>query len=293
MDIEIIDETDLLNYDNLMDLDIEASVRDDKGNEKTKTYKLAEFADIEIVDSASVISRENQTQYMTVSSEMEEGANATLASRKLEPLIKEYEAPEGYSVEISGESEEVMEMLNQMLLAILLGFLLIYLVMVAQFQSLLSPFIVIFTIPLAFTGGLIGLLIFREEISAMSLMGFMVLMGTVVNNGIVFVDYTNQLRIQGLDKKNALIAAGKTRLRPIIMTALTTVLAMSNMVFSNDAGSVMAKGMAIVISGGLIYSTFMTLLIVPIMYDLLYRRQPKVIDVGMTWMIYLMMQRII
>lgn len=152
--------------------------------------------------------------------------------------------------------------------------------MVAQFQSLLSPFIVIFTIPLAFTGGLIGLLIFREEISAMSLMGFMVLMGTVVNNGIVFVDYTNQLRIQGLDKKNALIAAGKTRLRPIIMTALTTVLAMSNMVFSNDAGSVMAKGMAIVISGGLIYSTFMTLLIVPIMYDLLYRRQPKVIDVG-------------
>ena len=217
---------------------------------------------------------------MTVSSEMEEGANATLASRKLEPLIKEYEAPEGYSVEISGESEEVMEMLNQMLLAILLGFLLIYLVMVAQFQSLLSPFIVIFTIPLAFTGGLIGLLIFREEISAMSLMGFMVLMGTVVNNGIVFVDYTNQLRIQGLDKKNALIAAGKTRLRPIVMTALTTVLAMSNMVFSNDAGSVMAKGMAIVISGGLIYSTFMTLLIVPIMYDLLYRRQPKVIDVG-------------
>ena len=280
MDIDIIDETDLLNYDNLMDLDIEASVRDDKGNEKTKTYKLAELADIEIVDSASVISRENQTQYMTVSSEREEGANATLASRKLEPLIKEYEAPEGYSVEISGESEEVMEMLNQMLLAILLGFLLIYLVMVAQFQSLLSPFIVIFTIPLAFTGGLIGLLIFREEISAMSLMGFMVLMGTVVNNGIVFVDYTNQLRIQGLDKKNALIAAGKTRLRPIIMTALTTVLAMSNMVFSNDAGSVMAKGMAIVISGGLIYSTFMTLLIVPIMYDLLYRRQPKVIDVG-------------
>ena len=90
----------------------------------------------------------------------------------------------------------------------------------------------------------------------------------------------DRLRIQGLDKKNALIAAGKTRLRPIVMTALTTVLAMSNMVFSNDAGSVMAKGRAIVISGGLIYSTFMTLLIVPIMYDLLYRRQPKVIDVG-------------
>lgn len=280
MNIDIIDETDTLNYDNLMDLEIEASVRDDNGEEKTKTYKLSDFAETEMVDSASVIQRENQTQYMTVSSEMEKGVNATLASRELEPLIKEYEAPEGYSVEITGESEEVAEMLNQMLLAILLGFLLIYLVMVAQFQSLLSPFIVIFTIPLAFTGGFIGLLIFGEEISAMALMGFMVLMGTVVNNGIVFVDYTNQLRIQGLDKRNALIATGKTRLRPIIMTALTTVLAMSNMVFSNDTGSVMAKGMAIVISGGLIYSTIMTLLIVPIMYDLLYRKQPKVIDVG-------------
>lgn len=280
IDINVIDETKPLNYENLMDMELEASTYNSDGEEVKKTYKLSDFATKEITESANIITRENQKQYMTVSSEMEKGENATLVSRDLKPLLEQYEAPEGYSIEIAGESEDVAEMLNQMILAIALGFLLIYLVMVAQFQSLLSPFIVIFTIPLAFTGGLLGLLIFKEEISALALMGFMVLMGTVVNNGIVFVDYVNQLRIQGLDKKNAIVASGVTRLRPIIMTAVTTILAMSNMVFTKDAGSAMAKGMAIVISGGLLYSTLMTLIIVPVMYDILYRKQPKVIDVG-------------
>ena len=114
----------------------------------------------------------------------------------------------------------------------------------------------------------------------MSLMGFMVLMGTVVNNGIVFVDYVNQLRIGGLSKRDALIATGKTRIRPILMTALTTILAMSNMIFTKDISSSMSKGMAIVIAGGLLYSTLMTLFVVPIMYDILFRRKPRVVDLG-------------
>ena len=164
--------------------------------------------------------------------------------------------------------------------SLLLGFLLVYLVMVAQFQSLLSPFIIIFTIPLAFTGGMIGLMIFGQQISAMALMGFMILMGTVVNNGIVFVDYVNKLRIQGVEKRTALVATGKTRMRPILMTAITTILSMSVMVFSQDAGNAMQKSMAIVVSFGLLYATFMTLFIVPVLYDVLYRRQPKEIDVG-------------
>ena len=171
-------------------------------------------------------------------------------------------------------------MVSQLLLAILLGFILVYLVMVAQFQSLLSPFIIIFTVPLAFTGGMLGLMLFGQQISAMSLMGFMILMGTVVNNGIVFVDYANKLRIQGVDKKTALIVTGKTRMRPILMTAMTTILSMSVMVFSQDAGNAMQKGMAIVVSFGLLYATFMTLFIVPVLYDIFYRKKPKVIDVG-------------
>ena len=173
-------------------------------------------------------------------------------------------------------------MLKQMGKALALGFLLIYLIMVAQFQSLLSPFIVIFTVPLAFTGGMIGLGIFHLSISSMALMGFMILMGTVVNNGIVFVDYVNQLRMGGMAKKEALIETGKTRMRPILMTALTTILSMSVMVFSQDAGNAMQKGMAVVVAFGLLYATLMTLFIVPVMYDILYRKQPKEIDIDDT-----------
>ena len=172
-------------------------------------------------------------------------------------------------------------MLKQMLLAIALGLLLVYLVMVAQFQSLLSPFIILFTIPLAFTGGMIGLGLFHQNISSMSLMGFMILMGTVVNNGIVFVDYANQLRLKGVEKHQALLLTGMTRMRPIIMTALTTILSMSVMVFSNDAGNAMQKGMAIVVCFGLIYATFMTLFIVPVLYDIFYRKKEMhSVDVG-------------
>lgn len=280
VEISIVDELGKPVYDNLMDLEIIATTMGSDGTQQEKEYKLSDFATREEVDTASVINRYNQEMYIEVSSSVEDGENATLLSRELEPLIDEYQAPDGCRVEITGESEETMEMVEQMLLAILLGFLLIYLVMVAQFQSLLSPFIVLFTIPLAYTGGLIGLLIAHEEISAMSLMGFMVLMGTVVNNGIVFVDYVNRLRIQGLGKRDALIATGKTRIRPILMTALTTVLAMSNMIVTRDISSTMSKGMAIVVVGGLLYSTLMTLFIVPIMYDILFRRKPTVIDVG-------------
>lgn len=278
--ISIINENDTIDRDSLMNMKVEATRAGADGKNTTKKYKLSEFATEEMVDTAKVITRKNQTNYMTVTAELEEGSNVTLISRELQPLIDEYEVPEGYSVEIEGEAEEVSEMLSQMILAIALGLLFIYLVMVAQFQSLLSPFIVLFTVPLAFTGGFLGLLIAGEEISAMSLMGFMVLMGTVVNNGIVFVDYTNQLRMQGMAKRDAVIAAGRTRLRPILMTAITTILAMSNMVFTQDASSAMAKGMAIVIAGGLLYATIMTLFIVPVMYEILYRKQPKLIDVG-------------
>ena len=152
--------------------------------------------------------------------------------------------------------------------------------MVAQFQSLLSPFIVLFTIPLAFTGGMIGLLGIGEQLSMMSLMGFIVLMGTVVNNGILFVDYTNQLRLGGMERRDALIATGKTRMRPILMTALTTILGMMMVLFSNDMASQLMSSMSIVIIGGLTYATFMTLYIVPMMYDLLFKRMPRVVDIG-------------
>ena len=163
---------------------------------------------------------------------------------------------------------------------LLLGLAFIYLVMVAQFQSLLSPFIVLFTVPLAFTGGLIGLLVMQEPLSVMGMMGFIVLLGTVVNNGIVFVDYANQLRMGGLERRDALIATGKTRMRPILMTALTTILAMASLLFGDDLASQMSRGMAIVVAGGLAYATLMTLFIIPVMYDILFKRKPLQVDIG-------------
>ena len=161
-----------------------------------------------------------------------------------------------------------------------LGLLFIYLVMVAQFQSLLSPFIILFTVPLAFTGGMLGLLIAGEQLSMLSMLGFVILMGTVVNNGIVFVDYVNQLRIGGLDRQDALVATGMTRMRPILMTALTTILAMSMMIFGSGMASQLGRGMSIVIAGGLLYATLMTLYVVPVMYDILFKRPPVNVDVG-------------
>ena len=156
----------------------------------------------------------------------------------------------------------------------------VYLVMVAQFQSLLSPFIVLFTVPLAFTGGLLGLLLTGQQLTMISMMGFIVLMGTVVNNGIVFVDYANQLRIGGMERRAALIATGKTRMRPILMTTLTTVLAMLQLVFSGDMASQLMSGMAIVIIFGLTYATLMTLYVVPLMYDILFKKPPLNVDIG-------------
>jgi len=275
--VTVVDDRNVINYDNLLNCDI--TVTSMAGGED-KVYKLSDFATLEELNAMSVINRIDQSRYIAVKASADENANVTLVSRDLQEKLDNYVAPDGVAIEIKGEAEQVTDMVEQMVLATALGFLLIYLVMVAQFQSLLSPFIIIFTVPLAFTGGMIGLMIFGKNISAMSLLGFMILMGTVVNNGIVFVDFVNKIRIKGVEKRKALIVTGKTRMRPIIMTALTTILSMSVMVFSNDAGNSMQKSMAIVVCIGLLYSTLMTLFIVPVLYDIMYRKQPKEVDLG-------------
>lgn len=280
MDVQIVDETELINRDNLLKMELEATTTDETGSQVKKTYTLGDFAEIEYGQGLASISRENQSHYITVTADTQDGYNTTLLARELTKKLKDYQVADGYSIEIGGESDQVNDMVWQMGQLMMLGFLLIYLVMVAQFQSLLSPFIVLFTIPLAFTGGLLALLAFHEQLSLMSLLGFTILMGTVVNNGIVFVDYTNQLRIGGMRRREALIATGKTRMRPILMTALTTILSMCMMIFSKDAGNSMGRGMAIVVVGGLLYATLMTLFIIPVMYDILYKKQPLQVDVG-------------
>ncbi len=246
----------------------------------TENKPISEYATITIEDGYNSISRENQTRYITVTAGIEEGENGTLLARKLQPLIEEYQAPDGYTVDLGGESESTMKMIKDMAPIFIMGIAFIYFVMVAQFQSLLSPFIVLFTLPLAYTGGFLGLWIAHENISMMALMGFIVLTGTVVNNGIVYVDYTNQLRIGGMERRDALIATGKTRMRPILMTALTTILAEASLIFGDNMGSQMGRAMALVIAGGLLYATLMTLFIIPVMYDILFKKKPLNVDVG-------------
>ena len=281
MDVVLVDEDDPLTLANLMDYDFKVSKTDeDDGSTYTEHHKLSEFATRQDGTSVASISRENQTRKMSVTATTAEGYNTTLLSRQVETLLADYQAPDGVTVSIGGESTNVTDMMTQMVQMIALALLFVYLVMVAQFQNLIGPFIVIFTIPLAFTGGLLALSLTGTALSMVSMMGFLVLSGVVVNNGIVFVDYANQLWQGGLDKTTALVATGRTRMRPILMTALTTILAMCTMLFSNDAGSALGKDMALVIIGGLTYATLMTLFIVPVMYDVIFRRALKVVDTG-------------
>ena len=244
-------------------------------NEEEKQVSLKDIATISEEPSLSSIGREGQVRYISVKAAVDKDHNVGLVSDDINSKIKEYKLPEGYSIEMGGEKESIDSAFTDLIKMIALAIVFIYLIMVAQFQSLLSPFIVLFTIPLAFTGGFLGLIISGFELSMISMLGFLILSGIVVNNGIVFVDYVNQLRLEGVTKKEALVLAGKTRIRPILMTALTTILGLSTLALGIGMGADMIQPMAIVTIGGLSYATILTLVIVPIMYDILNRKEMK------------------
>lgn len=234
---------------------------------------LSEIADFETADAMTSINRVDQTRYVTVSASIADGYNVGLVSTEVERELADYEMPAGYRLVFSGENEMINDAMGQILLMLVLAVAFMYLIMVAQFQSLKSPFIILFTIPLAFTGGFLGLFLAGSEISVIAMIGFVMLAGIIVNNGIVLIDYMNQLRAAGMEKREAILEAGRTRLRPVLMTALTTILALSTMVFSHDMGSEMARPMALVTIGGLLYGTLMTLIVIPCIYDLFNREK--------------------
>jgi multidrug efflux pump subunit AcrB len=221
------------------------------------------------------INRMNQSRYLNVTGSVADGYNTGKVGTEVEELVNNYDTPEGITLEVSGEQEQINSALGDLTLALLLGVVLIYMIMAAQFQSLRYPFIVMFTIPLAFTGGFLGLLITQTPISVVSLIGLIILTGIVVNNGIVLVDYINQLKEEGLSTYDAIIEAGNTRLRPIFMTALTTILALSTMALGIGEGAEMMQPMAITTIGGLLYATLLTLVVVPVIYAGLDRVKTK------------------
>ena len=210
---------------------------------------------------------------MCIRDRIKDGDNIGLVSSRVKKALKSYDAPEGYEIKMTGEDETINEAMIELFKMLALAIVFMYLIMVAQFQSLRSPFIVMFTVPLAFTGGLLALWMSGMAVSVIAMIGFVMLSGIIVNNGIVFIDYTNQLIAAGMEKEKALVEAGKTRLRPIIMTALTTILGLSTMAIGFGMGSDMVQPMAVVTIGGLIYGTILTLVVVPCIFDLFHKKE--------------------
>ena len=245
-----------------------------KNNEECEV-RLSEIAAIGEGASPTAINRENQARTITVTAAIAEGSNIGLVSREVEKRLADYEMPEGYTFALEGENEMISSTMGDLVLMIALAVVLIYLIMTAQFQSLLSPFIVLFTIPLAFTGGLLALWITGKELSVIAMLGFLMLAGVVVNNGIVFVDYVNQLRLEGMDRTEALVRTGRDRIRPILMTAMTTVFGLFTMALGLGSGGDMLQPLAIVTIGGLAYATLLTLFVVPAIYDIFLKKDLK------------------
>ena len=269
-DVLVISDADeTLTRDKIRELTIEGTNADQK-KEDVPLSELVEFVDTE---GFSSINRDAQNRYVSATAEIADGYNIGLVSAEVEKKLADYEVPKGYSVTMKGEDETINDAMGQVMKMMILAIVFMYLIMVAQFQSLLSPFIIIFTIPLAFTGGFLALYLTDKPVSVIAMIGFVMLAGIIVNNGIVLVDYINQLRRDGMQKKEAIVESGRSRLRPVIMTALTTILGLCTMAAGNGMGADMVQPMAIVTIGGLTYGTLMTLFVIPCVYDIFNRNR--------------------
>lgn len=275
--VTVADGRDLaLQPQDIENLEIEVTQQDG-----VKMVRVGDIATVDETMSLSSIARREQQRTVTVTLNAAEGHALSKVSDALEEALSTYTPPAGCTVSLSGENETVRSIMDDLVLVIAVALVFIFLIMVAQFQSFKSPIIVMFTIPLAFTGGLLALLFTGMDLSVVAMVGFLLLAGVVVNNGIVFVDCVNQLRIGGMSKREALIETGRMRLRPILMTALTTILGMSTMAFGTGMGAEMMQPMAIVSIGGLTYATLMTLFVVPVLYDIVNGEKMKAREIEM------------
>ena len=224
---------------------------------------------MEYGEGQSRISRESQTRKATVTANIlgKDLAGITKnVQKKIEPFIANM--PVGYNLEFGGSYQDMVEGFVTLSLALLLSIVLVYIVMASQFESLKQPFVVMFTVPLSLIGVSIALFITGHTVSVPSFVGLIVLSGIVVNNGIVLIDYANQLRNRGIEKHEALIKAGYDRMRPVFITALTTMIGMLPMAISKAEGAEMKNPMAVTIIGGLLSATFFTLVVIPVIYSL-------------------------
>jgi HAE1 family hydrophobic/amphiphilic exporter-1 len=227
---------------------------------------LSEIAEITNEDVPVSITREDQAKYATVTANLE-NLSTGKATSAIEEAIKDVVLPDDYYYKFGGTSEKMTEAFTNLALALILAVFLVYMVMAAEFEAFSFPAIVMFSIPIAVTGGLFGCFVMGQSISITSFLGLIMLAGVVINNAIVLIDYTNLLiRERDMTAFDALEVAGPTRLRPILMSSLTTVLGMLPMMLSQDSGSESMRGLATVVVFGLTLSTLVTLLLVPAVY---------------------------
>lgn len=232
-----------------------------------KMVKLSEITEMKRFYSPPNIERENKVRVVTVSSALS-GTDIGTVKEAMEGEIAQMDIPSDVSIDFGGSAENMQESFQSLILLILLSLVLVYIVMASQFESLTEPFIIMFSIPFAFTGVFISLYLFNATINVISLIGAVMLIGIVVKNGIILVDYTNLLVDRGYSLNEAVVSAGRSRLRPVLMTSLTMILAMIPMIVTTGSGSEMWKPMAIAIFGGLTISTMVTLVLIPTIYTI-------------------------
>ena len=235
---------------------------------------LSSVADIKLDEGPSEIRRINGQRSALITANVE-GRDLGSISEEIYSVLSTMNMPSEFSFQVSGQNREMQTSLNSLMFALALAVFLVYIVMASQFESLLHPFVIMFSIPLALIGVIITLYAFNIPLSVVVFLGLIMLAGIVVNNAIVLVDYVNQLRDRGLPKREALVEAGKVRLRPILMTTTTTVLGLLPMALGLGEGAEIRTPMAITVIAGLISSTFLTLIVIPTVYSVLAPEKVK------------------
>lgn len=238
---------------------------------------LSAIASIEVTNGPGEIRRVAQQRVAIVSANLNYG-DLGEAADEIRQTLAETTLPPGIFAEIGGQNEEMSGSFRSLLFALALAVFLVYLVMASQFESLLHPFIILFTIPLALVGAILALYLTGTTISVVVFIGLILLAGIVVNNAIVLIDMINQLRQKGMDKIEAIKEGGKSRLRPILMTTLTTTLALLPLAIGFGDGAELRAPMGITVIGGLLVSTLLTLIVIPVMYNLMDRKQYVTVD---------------
>jgi HAE1 family hydrophobic/amphiphilic exporter-1 len=238
---------------------------------------LEAVAEIKIARGPAEIRRIAQERVAIISANLAYG-DLGAAVADANSIINGTPMPQGITAMVSGQNEEMQDSFRSMQFALLLAVFLVYIVMASQFESLVHPLVILFTIPLALVGAVLALFLTGTTVNVVAFIGIIMLAGIVVNNAIVLVDLINQLQAQGLEKTSAIMEAGQARLRPILMTTLTTVLGLLPMAIGFGEGSELRTPMAITVIGGLLVSTLLTLVVIPVVYSLLDRKKWSVAD---------------